>query len=553
MRFLTLVLVFCGALHAQEPVRIATTGRLWLQVPAEHPPLRNVSVSSGTATSAHWENDPEVRERKTDVSFPIRWWTWGLTTLTFTPSHDGPLDLILSGMWAQEIPGKTVRQEILWDGISAEGAEISNGSFEETADGVPRSWKPLYGPFYVAEGEWPLAGADAPDGSKVAATWHDRPLGQTLQVKAGQPVTLRLHARAATPPDFIAPERLGKDTPAHRAAKMIRRGVNLGNCWEAPPPYTWGIRFAPEDIDHIAAEGFDHIRVPVAWQHYLKPDGEGYEIDPALLADLEPVLRRALEKGLHILVDWHHFEDLNQDPQGNRPRFVKGWETLATHFKDWPDELYLELLNEPNNKLTTEVLNPIQADAIAAIRRIDPDRIIFVSPGDWGKVEELDKLLLPDADDRLVVTIHCYEPFYFTHQQAGWSNLGSLKGVRYPGPPDSPLTLPDELKDNAGLRSFVENYNTLSPDKNPSSAEIVLRLLDSARDWSDHFGRPVHLGEFGSIRFAQREDRIRYSKDVRLAAEARGIPWTLWDWKAMFAYWNSETQMPLIREAFFDH
>ena len=218
--------------------------------------------------------------------------------------------------------------------------------------------------------------------------------------------------------------------------------MNLGNCWEAPPPYSWGIRYTTEDIDRIAAEGFDHIRVPVAWHFHMKPGANGPEIDPALLADLEPVLRRALEKNLHVLLDWHHFHDLTDHPAANRARFIASWETIARHFKSWPPGLFLELLNEPRDALTTEVANPIYAETIAAIRRIDPQRIILVSPGKWGDIRELEKLRLPDGDDRIIVTVHCYEPFYFTHQGAGWVQLKPLAGSRLSGTAADPFVVP---------------------------------------------------------------------------------------------------------------
>jgi endoglucanase len=76
--------------------------------------------------------------------------------------------------------------------------------------------------------------------------------------------------------------------------------------------------------------------------------------------------------------------------------------------------------------------------------------------------------------------------------------------------------------------------------------------LELARSWSLHFGRPIHLGEFGSHHLGDQASRNRYTKDVRTLAEARTIPWTLWDWKAAFAYWNSETDQPYLRSGVFD-
>ncbi len=546
--FLTLL---GGILRGEETARQTTEGRLWLQVPAGQPPLRDVQVSAGTATPAPWEKDPAVRERHIDVVFPVRWWDWSGFTLSFTPPADGTVVLSLTGPWEENKPGTSFRMEVLWDKITAEGTQLENGGFESRSGDQPDAWKLLFGK-PLPTTSWPLAGAQALQGDFLAASCQSRPLAQTLQLTAGRKVTLKLHAKAATLPGFTPPKRLGQDTPAHRSLSKIKRGVNLGNCWEAPPPYSWGIRYTTADIDRIAAEGFDHIRVPVAWHLNMKQGAGGLEIDPALLVDLEPVLRRALDKKLHVLLDWHHFHDLTDDPAAHKARFVASWEVIARHFKSWPPELFLELLNEPRDALTTEAANPIFAETIAAIRKIDPQRILLVSPGKWGDIRELDKLRLPDDDDRIIATVHCYEPFYFTHQGAGWVQLKQLRGIVYPGPPATPFVIPDAHKEDAGIRGFIGNYNTLPTSLNPCSAKPIRELLDLARDWSLHFGRPVHLGEFGSHNIGELESRTRYSKDVRTLADARGIPWTLWDWKATFGYWDPENNRPLFRSALFD-
>lgn len=550
MRPIFLLLATAALLTADEPIQQAAEGRLWLKVPESQPPLANIQVSAGSATQAPWEKDSAVRERLTDVIFPIRWWDWSEVSITFTATQDQTVELVLNGPWSQGKDGQPFRQEILWDDIRGEGADIANGGFETGSDAGPESWNSLYGP-YLTSNAWPIAGAEALEGKSLAASCQNRPLSQTFHVKAGQPVTLRLHAKSATPPGFIAPKILGKNTPAHKAAASIRRGVNLGNCWEAPPPYTWGVRYTPEDIDRIAAEGFDHIRVPVAWQFYLKEGASGLEIDPSLLTDLEPVLRHALEKKLHILLDWHHFNELTDNPVANRTRFIRGWETIARHFSSWPPELFFELLNEPRDALTTEVANPIYEETITAIRKISPERIIFVSPGKWGDIHELEKLRLPDGDDRLVATVHCYEPFYFTHQKAGWVQLGDLAGISYPGPPQTPLAVPASFQENAKVRNFINDYNTTPADRNPSSSYPIGKLFDIALAWSDHFGRPVHLGEFGSHNMGDSVSRSRYTRDVRSLAEARKIPWTLWDWKATFGYWDPEKNEALLKESLF--
>jgi endoglucanase len=551
-RTLIPVLALAASLSAQEPLRQASEARLWLQVPAGHAPLRDIQVSHGRSAPAAWEKDPAVRERHIAIVFPIRWWSWSEIAIRFTPAQDGPVELVLNGPWAQDKKTNTlIRQEILWDEITATGTDIQNGGFELTKDNRPAFWQTPWAA-YIPLDVWPLAHAAAMAGKNVAATWHNRPLTQTLQVKAGQVVTLKLHAKAATPPDFTPPKRLGNDTPAHRASARLKRGVNLGNGWEAPPDKSWGVHFTTADIDRIAAEGFDHIRVPVAWHFYLKPGKNGLDISPTLLADLEPVLRRALDKKLHVMLDWHHFDDLTTAPEDHAARFIGGWEAIARHFQAWPPGLFHELLNEPNAALTTETANPIYQKAIAAIRAIDPNRILVVSPGHWGQVGELDKLRLPDADDRIIVTIHCYEPFPFTHQGAGWVGFQDLRGIIYPGPPATPYQIPAALRDNAGLRSFIDGYNTLPGEQNPCSARPIRETLDAARAWSLYFGRPIHLGEFGSHFPADHASRARYLRDVRTLTETRNIPWTLWEWKAGFGYWNPQNNQARFRNSLFE-
>lgn len=547
-----IVLIFLTpAVHAAEVLRVASEGRLWLKVPVEHPVLRDVRMSTGHAETATWEKNAAVRERWTDIQFPVRWWSWSELSVSFTPTWDGDLELTLLGPWAADENGSMPRKEVLWDKISAQGAELENGGFEKIANEGPVGWNSPWSAYPSAD-LWPLGNAEALEGNRVGAAWCNRPLTQILRVKSGKTVILKLYAKAASPPDFVVPKALGDHTPAHRALAPLRRGINLGNGWEAPPTASWRSRFTVEDIDRIAAEGFDHIRVPVAWHYYLKRKDQGQQIDAALLAELEPVLRRAMEKNLRVLLNWHHFNDLTSAPAENLDRFISGWEAIARQFKSWPPGLFFELLNEPCEKLTTEVANPIYQKTIAAIRKTQPERIIVVSPGNWGSAGELDKLRLPDEDTRIIVTLHNYAPFQFTHQGAGWVGLQALRGITYPGPPATPFRVPDSLRPKADLLAFVESYNTLPSEENPCSKRPVRELLDVARSWSNHFGRPVHLGEFGAHDVGDAASRGRYLRDVRMLAEERQIPWTMWEWKSNFGYWDPVKNRPRFRQSLFE-
>ncbi len=507
---------------AEVPVKLAEQARLQLK-PAEGVELLDVALTVGGA----WMDPGSAEGAMRDLTFPIDHWRWTDATLSFTPTGGGGVELFLIGPWEEKKPGEVWRQEVLWDDVSAAGSEVENGSFATGIEGWSSPWMP-----FPDEKEWPLEGMEA------GASWLGRPLVQTLRVTKDQRVALRFKARAAVPEGFRVMPKGAVDSPAHRFAAKLRRGVNLGNCWEAPVG-SWGVPYGPEDIDRIADAGFDHVRVPVGWHHRM--DGGG--ISSELLSELEPVMRRALDRGLRVLLDWHAFRELEENPEAHEARFIEGWKVIAGHFKDWSPDLALELLNEPTAKLHGERLNALHAETLAAIRGIDPERIIVINPGRWAVADQLGLLWIPEKENRVMVSFHCYDPFPFTHQKAGWVGYEEVKDVRFPGPPLEPASAPPEQE---GLRNWFDAYSDPGSDPNPSSIHSPLRLLRKAAEWSQVFGRPVHLGEFGCVRNADADSRKRYARQMREAAEKLGVPWCWWEWKVGFGVVEMQTGEPLL-------
>ena len=101
------------------------------------------------------------------------------------------------------------------------------------------------------------------------------------------------------------------------------------------------------------------------------------------------------------------------------PRFLGLWGQIAARYAGWPGRLYFELLNEPRAAMTARAWNELIPPALAVIRERDPGRAVIVGPARMNDIGALPVLELPD-DDRLVVTVHYYAPFEFTHQGAPW-------------------------------------------------------------------------------------------------------------------------------------
>jgi endoglucanase len=327
------------------------------------------------------------------------------------------------------------------------------------------------------------------------------------------------------------------DSPAYRAAKLFQHGVNLGNYLEVPPGQKWAVTVSADDFAAMKREGFDHVRVPVGWQHYAGPAPD-FTLSPAIFSRVDFVVTNALADGLAVMINIHHFDALDENPGATTAEFLKIWRQVAAHYRKFPNRLAFELDNEPHASATTAVMNPIYARAIAEIRKTNPKRTLFVEPGNWGSIDELKNLVLP-PDDNVIVSVHCYDPFYFTHQGATWTGGATpVTGIVFPGPPARPLVPATDLHLKNGLLDWIEKYNTLPADKNPSSPLAFTGKLNYAGAWSDYYGRPVHLGEFGADTKADENSRANFYSAMRRAAEHLRIGWCIWDWSAGFRYWN---------------
>jgi endoglucanase len=98
--------------------------------------------------------------------------------------------------------------------------------------------------------------------------------------------------------------------------------------------------------------------------------------------------------------------------------------------------------------------------------------------------------------------------------------------------PDARLNL------NPWVLKWIKYYNLLPADQNPSGPAAFADKLKYAHAWSDYYGRPVHLGEFGANIKVDAQSRANFYSAMRRTAEELQIGWCLWDWSAGFRYWD---------------
>src|SRR5580692_10705851 len=248
-------------------------------------------------------------------------------------------------------------------------------------------------------------------------------------------------AGCGTAADRIEAFKTGR-SQTHATADL-KRGMNFGDAMEAPNEGEWGWSLSAADFKVVHEAGFDHVRVPMRISSHASATPP-YAIDRAFLRRMDWAIDQALSNDLAIIVDLHHYIPMMKAPKAHADRLVGLWRQIATRYRGMPRAVVYEILNEPTDKLTAEVWNPILARAVAAIRQIDPDRLIIVEGAHWASAKDLrDTLQVPAGDPNLIASFHMYAPMYFTHQGFSWMEPWyQTRGVTFPGPPPRPTRSP---------------------------------------------------------------------------------------------------------------
>ncbi|HET6884209.1 MAG TPA: glycoside hydrolase family 5 protein [Pirellulales bacterium] len=288
---------------------------------------------------------------------------------------------------------------------------------------------------------------------------------------------------------------------------VFGRGMNLGNALEAPREGEWGVTLKEEYFQRIKEAGLDSVRIPVRWSAHAAQDAP-YTIDAEFFARVDWAIEQTLSRGLQAIVNVHHYDELMKQPDAHRERFLGLWRQIADRYRNRPPQLSFELLNEPIEQMTAEKWNRLLADSVALIRRSNPSRQIVVGPIGANSIKDLPSLRLPD-DRQLIVTVHYYSPFQFTHQGASWAGPQAREwlGRKWTG---------TKAEQNAVRRDF-----------------------NAAAAWGVEHRRPIFLGEFGAYSAADMESRAHWTRFIAEEADERKMGWAYWEFCSGFGAYDA--------------
>ena len=323
------------------------------------------------------------------------------------------------------------------------------------------------------------------------------------------------------------------DYSAGRAMNArLGKGINLGNSWDADgrncTDNCWGNPIDDGDFKIIKEAGFNSIRLPVRWQR--NSNRETHEVDPERLASVKEDVRLAVEQGLAVILDFHHYVELNayglgahrgkSDSialfQAEKAHFVALWSQIASEFEEFPDSMLVyDILNEPTipNK---DLVNEVLLEAYAAIRAASPGKTIMFESYNYAKFAQITALNLPQ-DGNIIFSGHYYEPYTFSHQGHGNDCIGDaaysnnadsdLKGYTAKAKelyPDVNGT--DFIPMNMGEFGISGKTNATCKDKAPSDAKKAQWAKESAAA-AKKYGMSFHYWGFTKVGGFEAYDR----------------------------------------------
>lgn len=303
--------------------------------------------------------------------------------------------------------------------------------------------------------------------------------------------------------------------PAGRAAEVAKKmgaGVNIlgyDGIWDGHPDSP----FRSRNLRRIHDAGFRHVRINLF--AFGRMDAER-RLNPSTLHALDNIVGQAIADGLIPIIDEHDVDECQDTPKSCAEKLRAFWSQISSRYAHrYPAAVY-EILNEPGGNMNRDEWNAMVLDVLGIIRNVDADRVVVVAGLNSDDPQSMQTIDLPDNDRNIILTVHYYKPFAFTHQGAPWAPEASAsRGVP---------------------------WGTAS-DKDAVQADFT-----AISRWAR--GRPVYLGEFGVYDKAGLESRVKYLSFVARSAEREGWSWAYWQFDHDFALFDSEKDRwiaPLLR------
>ena len=302
------------------------------------------------------------------------------------------------------------------------------------------------------------------------------------------------------------------------------KGINLGG-WMSQCDYSENRldNFITEaDFEKIASWGFDHVRLPVDYNVFQRPDGAFIEQG---VERIDRAIELCGKYGLCTVLDLHKTQGFSFDAQEHeagffenekyQDLFYKVWEEFSARYAGLTQRLMFDLLNEVTEPSYLPAWMRISKECIRRIRMNAPDVKILV--GSYHHNHATAVLDLDRFDDpNVVYSFHCYEPIAFTHQGAYWM---------------------EELKNRTGITAAESG----------TTEEFFEKLLTPALAYAAETGTSLYCGEYGVIDVVPPEEAVKWFRVFHTVMDRHEIGRAVWSYRQM-DFGLSDARMDGVRE-----
>ncbi len=246
------------------------------------------------------------------------------------------------------------------------------------------------------------------------------------------------------------------ETESTQFVKKLGIGYNWGNTMEAPTETLWGAPISTKKMfENIKENGFDVVRIPVAWSNNMKDD---YLIDEKIAKRVQTIVDYAIDSDLYVILNIHWDGGWINNPETGfsknydecMRKYLKIWEQIIERYKNYDEHLIFESLNEEgcfddlwnrysnagNKKQAFDILNNINQSFVDLVRdSSDNNKSRYLLIAGYGTDVDLtcDKCFRMPEDElnRCMVSIHYYipSPFAIITEDTDWAKSRKTWGT----------------------------------------------------------------------------------------------------------------------------
>ena len=295
--------------------------------------------------------------------------------------------------------------------------------------------------------------------------------------------------------------------PAEHITDRLKNGINLSGVLEGGNAKNYSdLMYDISYYETIRAAGFDHVRITANPAYYMLSDAPDYTVDNEYMRLVDLAVNNAIDSGLIAVLDFFHgwAGYLIRDFDANSTAFYKIWQQVAERYRDYPDTLMFELINEPNT-ITTGKLNELQMKTVEIIRETNPTRVIALAANENNGVWQMWNTEFPANDKNCIISLHIYDDMSFTHQGATWGGGGSKTQVR----------LTEATKKN------------------------VTSTLEKCKNYTERTGRKIWISEWGTyLGIADKGDVSDYTNHFTKECKRLGLAHCYWEFYQGFGMYD---------------